>query len=449
MTANKSDRTKENELQAIALLRKERDLRTTIVDTSIDGILVVDGDGAVLAYNRQFVKIWKIPHDVLRTGRDEKLIEEVRDRFTDPEKFTEKVKWLYDNVQETSRDEIHLVDGRVLDRYSAPAIGNDGKYYGRVWYFRDMTGRKELENELKAHRDHLGALVARRTAEIRQEVMRRTRKEEQYLSLIESIIEWVWEVNTRFIHTYLSPRIFDVLGYMPDELVGKSPAYIMPEDEKKRAMPLIRGVMARKESFIAFQTVHVHKNGRHIIVEANGKPFYDPRGKLMGYRGSARDITEQKKMLDALMEREADLVAKSQSLEDANSALRVLLKQREDDRRELEQRFISNVREMIHPYVEKMQKRKLEPQSRACVDIIAANLDELTSPFIGNIRHLSFTPREIEVANLIRDGKTTKEIAEIVGIAPSAVHSHRDNIRKKLGLTGQTANLRLHLQNLK
>jgi PAS domain S-box-containing protein len=182
-------------------LRKEKDLRSTIVDASIDGILVVDVEGTVVSCNRQFTKIWGIPDEVLGTRRDERLLEEVRERLAEPEHFTEKVKWLYDHAHKTSRDEIHLADGRVLDRYSAPAIGKDGEYYGRIWYFRDMTERKELENELKAHRDHLGCLVAERTAEIELEVMKRTRKEEQYLSLIESIIEWVWEVDTHFIHT--------------------------------------------------------------------------------------------------------------------------------------------------------------------------------------------------------------------------------------------------------
>jgi DNA-binding CsgD family transcriptional regulator len=77
------------------------------------------------------------------------------------------------------------------------------------------------------------------------------------------------------------------------------------------------------------------------------------------------------------------------------------------------------------------------------------DLDQMISPFLKNIRNLNFTPREIEVANLIRDGKSTKEIAEIIGIAPSAVHSHRDNIRKKLGLNNRNVNLRSYLQTLK
>lgn len=436
----------ENEMTKMLL--RDRDLKSTMLEAAIDGILVVDSNGAVVAHNRQFAEMWGISDEALGAGTDERLLQEVRDKLADPEGFTNKVKWLYENREEVCRDEIQLSGGRVLDRYSAPAVGKDGDYYGRVWYFRDMTERKELENELKAHRDHLGNLVAARTAEIQEEVIRRTRKEEQYLALIESIIEWVWEVDTHFIYTYLSPRICDFLGYKPGELIGKSPADIMPERERKRAMPLIRQAMADHKNFVDFQCVHVHRDGRHIFIEANGKPFYDLHGRLMGYRGSARDVTEHKRMIDALREREADLTAKSKSLEDVNSALRVLLKQRENDKKELEQRFVSNVREMVFPYLDKLQKKNLEPQQRAYVDIIKANLGQLTSPFAGNIRHLNFTPREIEVASLIRDGRTTKEIAEIIGVAPSAIHSHRDNIRKKLRLNGRDVNLRSYLRDL-
>lgn len=441
------DVTEKNDMTR--MLRTERDLRSAIVEAAIDGMLVIGSGGSVVAHNRKFLEVWGIPDDALGAGTDERLLQEVRDKLADPDGFMEKVQWLYENREEVSRDEIELLDGRVLDRYSAPAVGSDGNYYGRVWYFRDMTERKVLENELKAHRDHLGNLVAERTAEMQKEVVRRTRREEQYLALIESVIEWVWEVDTHFVHTYLSPRVFDVLGYAPEELIGTSPADVMPEDERKRAMPVIRQVIAREERFVAFQNVCLHKDGRRIFIETNGGPFYNLRGKLMGYRGSARDVTEHRKILDALKEREVDLTAKSKSLEDVNSALRVLLKQRENDRKELEQRFMSNVREMVLPYVEKLQKKSLESQHRAYLDIIAANLDQLTSPFVGNVTHLNFTPREIEVASLIRDGKSTKEIAEIMGVAPSAVHSHRDNIRKKLLLKGRDVNLRSYLRDLR
>lgn len=438
-----------DKVQMTRMLQKERELISTILESSIDGILVVDDNGGVLAHNQQFARIWGISEDALEAGRDERLLAHIRRLLADPEEFFEKVEWLYDNRMEASRDEIPLSDGRVLDRYSAPVAGEDGSYYGRVWYFRDLSERKYLENELKAHRDHLGTLVAERTRAIQDEVTRRMRREEQYVSIIESIIEWVWETDARFIHTYLSPRIFNVLGYRPEELIGKSPVDIMPADERKRAMPIVRKVLARRERFVAFQTVHVHKDGRLVFVEANGKPFFDDRGNLKGYRGSVRDITEHRRMVDALREREADLTARSRSLEEVNAALRVLLRQRENDRKELEQKFLSNVKEMVLPYVQKIQKGSIEPKYKAYAEIIAANLDQIVSPFLGSIRRFNFTPREIEVANLICDGKTTKEIAEIIGVAPSAVHSHRDKIRKKLGLNRESVNLRSYLQTLR
>lgn len=424
-------------------------LFATQQDAAIDGILVVDENGDVLTYNRQFVEIWGVSSDALDTKKDEVLLNEIRGKLADPDGFFRGVRWLYENRQEKSRDEIALADGRILDRYSSPVIGDDGKHYGRVWYFRDVTDLKDIESELKSHRDHLGQLVDERTREMQEEIVRRKMKEEQYQALVESIVEWVWETNTGFIHTYLSPRIYDVLGYSPDELIGSSPSVLMPDDERKRAMPIIESMIAQNDDFVSFQTICLHKDGRAVFVEANGKPFYDETGKWLGYRGSARDITDQKKFVDALKEREAQLILKSNTLEEVNAALKVLLQQREHDRNDLEDKFVSNIKGMVIPYIQRMQKIDLKPEYRAYLDVAIANLNEILSPFLTSLKHFNFTPKEIEVATLIRNGKTTKEIAEIIGVELSAIHSHRDNVRKKLNLNNKKINLRTFLLSLK
>jgi len=134
---------------------------------------------------------------------------------------------------------------------------------------------------------------------------------------------------------------------------------------------------------------------------------------------------------------------------ETNAALRVLLKQREDDKREMEDMFMSNIKEMVLPYVHKMQKEKIEMRHRAYLDVISSNLNEIMAPFLNRIRQLNFTPKEIEVASLIKDGKTTKEIAEIMSVATSAIDSHRNNIRMKLGLVNKDVNLRSYLMTFK
>lgn len=313
----------------------------------------------------------------------------------------------------------------------------------------DITERRKMEEELKMHRDHLSELVAQRTADIEREVARRKEKEEQYLALVESIKGWVWETDANFVHTYVSSGVQDILGYGPSEVAGKSPTAFMTAEEVKRAKPLIKRILSQKKPFVAFQYVTFHKDGRPIHVEVNGVPFFNERGRFAGYRGSCHDITEQKTTMDALKERERELTAKSSTLEEVNATLRVLLKQREEDRKELEEQFVSNVREMVLPYIRIIQKGTLDLKHKTYLDVAASNLNEIISPYLNTMRQLNFTPKEIEVASLIRDGRTTKEIALLMGVASSAIDSHRNSIRIKLGLNNKKANLRSYLLSLK
>jgi len=118
-------------------------------ESSIDGILVVDENGKILSFNQRLVELWGIPPDVIESRSDKRALQSVTDKLADPEGFIHKVKLLYESRHETSRDEIFLKDGRSFDRYSAPMLGAHGKYYGRVWYFRDITERKRVEEDLK------------------------------------------------------------------------------------------------------------------------------------------------------------------------------------------------------------------------------------------------------------------------------------------------------------
>lgn len=321
----------------------------------------------------------------------------------------------------------------------------DGDVDYVVAVVQDINERKRLEEELRMHRDHLGKLVAERTGEMNQEIMRRKEKEEQYLALVESIVEWVWETDENFVHTYVSPRISEYLGYGQGEFPGKTPYDFM----RSEIVPAVKRFVNRRKPFTSLQIPAIHKNGATVLIEGSGRPYYDKDGVFKGYRGSCRDITEQKRTMDMLKENERQLVASSETLKETNAALRVLLKQREDDKREMEDVFVSNIKEMILPYVHKMQKDRIGFRHKAYLDIISTNLNEIMAPFLNKIRQLNFTPKEIEVASLIRDGKTTKEIAEIMSVATSAIDSHRNNIRAKLGLIKKDVNLRSYLMTLK
>ena len=148
-------------------------------------------------------------------------------------------------------------------------------------------------------------------------------------------------------------------------------------------------------------------------------------------------------------ERTQELRLKSESLEEMNTALKVLLKKREEDKKELEEKVIYNVKEMVQPFLEKLGRTRLDDRQRTFLEILESNLNDIVSPFAKKLstRYLNLTPSEIQIANLVKHGKTTKEIAELLSLSTRTIESHRDSIRKKLGIKNQKANLRTHLMS--
>jgi PAS domain S-box-containing protein len=117
-------------------------------EASIDGILAVDGDEKVILFNRRFVEMWNLPPEMVESENDAPVVRWVQSLVADGDAFAEKVRYLYDHRHETSRDEIALTNGKTFDRYSSPMFGPDDRYFGRVWYFRDVTEPKRAEQEL-------------------------------------------------------------------------------------------------------------------------------------------------------------------------------------------------------------------------------------------------------------------------------------------------------------
>ena len=120
-----------------------------LVDSSLDGILVVDSNGTKILQNRRMVELWKIPPHIAEDRNDIEQVKFVTARTKHPAEFARKVALLYANPDAVSRDEIELVDGMILDRYSSPVRDQHGKNYGRIWTFRDITERRQLEAQFR------------------------------------------------------------------------------------------------------------------------------------------------------------------------------------------------------------------------------------------------------------------------------------------------------------
>jgi len=160
---------------------------------------------------------------------------------------------------------------------------------------------------------------------------------------------------------------------------------------------------------------------------------------------------KERKSAEVLMKRKSgELKQHADKLKELNTALRVLLKQREDDKNDLEEKVTSNVKELLLPYIEGMKNRKIDPKSKVSLNILETNLQNIISPFTQRLssKYLGLTPREVQVADLIRQGKSTKEIARFIGISASAISIYRYHIREKLELIEQKINLKTYLQNL-
>lgn len=190
---------------------------STQQEVSIDGILVVNENHKIISFNRMFVDMWGIPSDVIESRSDESALQSVLDKPADPKQFLDKVRYLYEHRNETSRDEILLKDGRTFDRYSSPMFGADGKYYGRVWYFRDVTEQKRADEELRrrATTDNLtGAYNRTKFEEIIEREIERVKRYNHPLSVIIFDIDYFKKINDTYGHgagDYVLKTISDIV----------------------------------------------------------------------------------------------------------------------------------------------------------------------------------------------------------------------------------------------
>lgn len=266
--------------------------------------------------------------------------------------------------------------------------------------------------------------------------------EEKYRNIFENATEGIFQVSKEGALLSANPAFGRLFGYKSPEDMVKSVQDITYEvfTDPVAKLELDRR-LAKNGQVSSFEMQCRRKDGDKLWVSLNMRLVKDKTGKELFYEGTLADITERKKM-------QKDLEEKSISLEETNAALRVLLKHREKDNIELEEKIFSNIKELVLPYVEKLKAG--QPRDKAIVDILESNLNNVLSPFLKSMasRHINLTPKEIQVADLMQKGKTTKEISQILNLSMRTIDIHRYNIRRKLNMTNKKVNLQSYLLSL-
>ena len=345
-----------------------------------------------------------------------------------------------------------------------------GNVAGAIESIRDITDRTRAEESLQKAHDELEIGVRERTAELmhvnkvlQREISERKRaeavlkeSEEKYNQFFKTSRDCVFITSKDGRLVDLNDAAVELFGYSSrDELLQKKMPYVYAnKEERAKHARVIAECGYVKEYPIDLR----RKDGsvRHALITAVAR--YDVSGRTIGFQGTIRDVTEQRRVekelrkyredLESMVaERTSELEDKTRNLQEVNTTLNVLLQKREEDRKILEENLVANISSLVLPYIGGIRRNNLDAQQQLCLEAIERNLSSIVSPLLKNIQQFDLTPREIQIVSLIKDGKTTKEIARALGIGEGSIDTHRKNIRKKMGLN-RSCNLQSHLRFL-
>ena len=235
-------------------------------ETSLDGILVVDEKGKIISFNQRFVEIWDIPSHVIESRLDKDALRSVLDKLTEPEVFRERVEYLYAHRNEKSQEEITLVDGRTLERYSAPMLGPEGRYFGRIWYLRDITERKGREEEVREN-------------------------EQRYRAVVEDMPAMICRFLPDGTLTFVNSAYCNYFGKRSEDLIGRNFFQFVPDEDKEKVR---RHFLALKEEapMATYEHQVIAPDGTIRWQEWTDRALFDDKCRRVEYQSIGRDISE-------------------------------------------------------------------------------------------------------------------------------------------------------------
>lgn len=304
-----------------------------------------------------------------------------------------------------------------------PLFNNDGSIREWIGTSIDITDMKRVGEELK-------------------------KSENMYRTIFETTPAATMIVEDDTTISMVNREFAAQTGYDASDVEGKKSwtEYILKEDlERVIGYHRLRR-MNPEAAPRNYEFRYIDKKGRRRDVYATVALMPGTQKTVL----SLLDITDRKRAEEALGVSTEELKSKTRTLEEMNAALRVLLKQREDDKNDLEERVLASVKELVMPHLGELKKCLSGQKELTHVQILESNLQGIISPFAQklSLQFLHLTQKEIQIANLIKEGKTTKEIARFMNLSKFAIDTHRAHLRSKLGLTNKKANLRTYLSSI-
>jgi len=403
----------------------------SIVENALTGILIIDDAYEIIYGNNKFFKLSgfsrkKIIGQDFRQFIDETNRPMVAERYLKRQKG-KKVPGQYETKMINKNGEPRDIE------LSSTVIDNpDGKKVSVVQLL-DITNKKQAEMELRE-------------------------KEKKYRGFFKNVSDFIYihDMDGKFIETNYQ-GISDA-GFDENDIKNASVQDFIPENLRHELNDYMKTI--KKKGHCKGLIKIIAKDGKERILEYRNSLVRSSEGPLT-VRGIARDITELiqtrkalKKLSDQLekkvKERTQEIKETTASLKEVNTALKIFWKKRDEAKSEAESKILFNLKELLVPYIDKLAKSNLSETQKVYVEIIRSNLNDIASPFINDLysKYLSLSPTEIQIANFIKNGKTSKEIAELLYLSASTIESHRKNIRKKIGLTNKKTNLRTHLLSI-
>jgi len=272
------------------------------------------------------------------------------------------------------------------------------------------------------------------------------REAEDLQRVLMSIPNPTWRVDSDGTYLAANPQALEFLERTLDETIGRT----VRDDFPTQVYELITGPTQVGDVGVQLEVdCAVSQRHKSLMLTIIPSRMQDERTFFL----LGTDITVQKALQQELARSERALRQQTMTLTDTNTALRVLLQQRDRDRIELEERIQANMEELVEPTLDRLSRLLQHRPERIELEALRSTLRDIVGPFAQHLARERppggpLTGREVEVANLVRLGKTTSEIAEALHISRSAVSFHRANIRRKYGLSGAPTRLSTHLTTL-